>query len=176
MCFITSGVADDIVPKSVASSYHQFIMNNNIKSLEKILIEIHFILKVTKSSMVKPCRDISITLIMTIREGGIKIKKNSYPKGKGKGKVVRSKSIPIKKVDSDIAPTSNPNEAISFYFQHKGHWKCSCRKSMEDVNKNKSNKFGTLSNFMIKFHSTSTFSSCILNIGCGTHISMTCSD
>ena len=116
------------------------------------LMELHYLLIVAKASIQETAH--LVDPILVIDCGSAKRKRVSHHKGKGKGKVVRSKSIPIKKVDSDIAPTSNPNEAISFYFQHKGHWKCSCRKSMEDVNKNKSNKFGTLSNFMIKFHST----------------------
>lgn len=39
----------------------------------------------------------------------------------GKGKVGQSNSNP-KKVDSNIALVSDPNEAICFYCQLKGHW------------------------------------------------------
>lgn len=87
----------------------------------------------------------------------------------GKGKVGQSNSNP-KKVDSNIALVSDPNEAICFYSQLKGHWKCSYPKYLEDIKKNNAKGTNTSCIFMIKLHSASKFDSWILDTEYGTHI------
>lgn len=54
-------------------------MNCDMNNLEKTLMELHGMLKTNEASMVKPSIAISTTLIVAIREGGIKRKKTSYP-------------------------------------------------------------------------------------------------
>ncbi|GJY32681.1 retrotransposon protein, putative, ty1-copia subclass [Tanacetum coccineum] len=38
-----------------------------------------------------------------------------------------------RKTESEIAPTSDQKEAVCFYCNTKGHWKCSCPKYLKDL-------------------------------------------
>lgn len=86
----------DIVLNWLGSSYQQSILNFNMNNMEKSLIELHGMLNTAEGSMVKPCSTSSTTLVLAIRKGGIKRKKTSYPKGKGKGIIGGSKLNPKK--------------------------------------------------------------------------------
>nr|GEX21957.1 hypothetical protein [Tanacetum cinerariifolium] len=55
-----------------------------------------------------------------------------------KGYIDRSK----RKVEYEIAPTSDPKEAVCFYCNTKGHWKCSCPKYIKDLKDRKVEKGG----------------------------------
>ena len=72
--------------------------------------------------MVKTRSTISTTLVLAIREGGVKRKKTSYPRGKGNENVGGSNPNP-KKDNSDITPVSGPKEVVFFYYEEKQHWK-----------------------------------------------------
>ena len=140
-------------------------MNN----MEKTLMELHGMLKSAEASMGKPIQNTSAP-VLAIREGGYKKNKVSFPKGKGKSKVAHNHAKK-RKTDSEIVPVSDPSEAVCFYFQQKGHWKCSCPKYLEDLKNNKAKVIGTLGIFMIELHNTTSSSdSWVLDTGCGTHI------
>jgi hypothetical protein len=103
-------------------------------------------------------------------QGTAKKGKVSHPRGKGKAKVGQSNQGLKRKFDPEIAPSTDPNEAICFYCQEKGHWKRSCPKYLDEVKKNKAIGGGSSGMFMIELHSISTSSSWVLDSGCGTHI------
>lgn len=63
------------------------------------------------------------------------------------------------KFDFDRAPTTDPNEAISFNYERKGHWKRSLPKYLGDLKKEKVKETGTSSIFLIELHSTSNYNS-----------------
>lgn len=67
--------------------YHQFILNFNMKNTEKILMELHGMLKTINANMIKPRSINSTTHVMAISEDGVKRNKTFHPKGKVKGKV-----------------------------------------------------------------------------------------
>ncbi|GKD39096.1 retrotransposon protein, putative, ty1-copia subclass, partial [Tanacetum coccineum] len=45
-----------------------------------------------------------------------------------------------RKAESEIAPTSDPKEAVCFYYNTKGHWKRSCPKYLKDLKDEKVKK------------------------------------
>ncbi|GJT08322.1 retrotransposon protein, putative, ty1-copia subclass [Tanacetum coccineum] len=47
-----------------------------------------------------------------------------------------------RKAESEIAPTSDPKEAMCFYYNTKGHWKRSCLKYLKDLKDGKVEKGG----------------------------------
>ena len=162
-------LAIDMVLNSLSSAYKQFIVNFNMNSMEKTLMELHGMLKSAEVSMGKPIQNASAP-VLAIREGGYKKKKVSFPKGKGKSKVSHNHAKK-RKTDSEIAPVSDPSEAVCFYCQQKGHWKRSCPKYLEDLKNNKAKGIGTSGIFMIELHNTTSSSdSWVLDTGCGTHI------
>nr|GEV56505.1 ribonuclease H-like domain-containing protein [Tanacetum cinerariifolium] len=65
-----------------------------------------------------------------------------YDDANKKGKAAQGKSDrgSKRKVKSDIAPTSDPKEAVCFYCNTKGHWKCSCPKYLKDLKDRKVKK------------------------------------
>ncbi|KAJ9551376.1 hypothetical protein OSB04_015421 [Centaurea solstitialis] len=131
----------------------------------------HDMLRSAEANMGKTQSAYSTAPVLAIREGGCKKKKVSHPKGKGKAKVVpRNQGLKRKAETSNILPTSDPKEAISFYCQEKGHWKRSCPKYLEVLKVNKAKECGTSGIFMIELHSTSVSNSWVLDTGCGTHI------
>ncbi|GKC53952.1 retrotransposon protein, putative, ty1-copia subclass [Tanacetum coccineum] len=52
-----------------------------------------------------------------------------------KGKATKGKSDfgSKRKAESEIAPTSDPKEAVCFYCNTKGHWKRSCLQNLKDL-------------------------------------------
>lgn len=121
-------------------------------------MELQGMLRTTDASMVNSRRVSSTDPIWASREGGLKIKKTSNPKWKGKCKVGHSNPN-LKNVYYDITPTSDPNEAIYFYCQQNMHWKRRCLKYLdfqflEEIKRKKSKGIGTSSMFMINLNYT----------------------
>ena len=163
--------AIDMVLNSLNGSFKQFIVNYNMNNFEKTLMELHGMLRSAEASMGKTQVN-NPAPVLAIREGGYQKKKVSHPKGKGKGKMVYPNKGQKRKMDStDIAPASDPKEAVCFYCQEKGHWKRSCPKYLEDLKAGKV-KASSSGIFSIEFHniSTSISRSWVLDTGCGTHI------
>ncbi|GKD79526.1 retrotransposon protein, putative, ty1-copia subclass [Tanacetum coccineum] len=75
-----------------------------------------------------------------------------------------------RKAESEIAPTSDPKEAVCFYYNTKGHWKRSCLKYLKDLKDGKFEKGSHSGMFMIELYNTTTSDSWVLDTGCGTHI------
>ncbi|GJS95751.1 retrotransposon protein, putative, ty1-copia subclass [Tanacetum coccineum] len=73
-------------------------------------------------------------------------------------------------LNSEIAPTSDPKEAVCFYCNTKGHWKRSCPKYLKDLKDGKVKKGDHSSMYMIELHNTTTSDSWVLDTGCGTYI------
>ncbi|GJV42317.1 retrotransposon protein, putative, ty1-copia subclass [Tanacetum coccineum] len=78
--------------------------------------------------------------------------------------------VGLREAESEIAPTSDPKEAVCFYSNTKGHWKRSCQKYLKDLKDGKVEKGGHSGMFMIELHNTTTSDSWVLDTGCGTHI------
>ncbi|GJT04190.1 retrotransposon protein, putative, ty1-copia subclass [Tanacetum coccineum] len=87
------------------------------------------------------------------------------------GKERPQKESPNKrKVKYEIAPTSDPKEAVCFYYNTKGHWKRSCPKYLKDLKDGKVEKGSHSGMFMIELHNTITLDSWVMDTVCGTYI------
>ncbi|GJT04791.1 retrotransposon protein, putative, ty1-copia subclass [Tanacetum coccineum] len=111
----------------------------------------------------------SLAPVLTV---GHNAKKRKTSHSIWKGKVAKGKSDrgSKRKAESEIAPTSDPKEAVCFYCNTKGHWKHSCLKYLKDLKDEKVKKGSHSGMFMIELHNTTTLDSWILDTGCGTHI------
>lgn len=77
-------LASDVILTSLTSSYKQFTIKYYINGLEKSTMELHGLLKKTEENSVPPRNTRSTTLVLAIREGGVKRKRSSHPNVKGK--------------------------------------------------------------------------------------------
>ncbi|GJS65671.1 retrotransposon protein, putative, ty1-copia subclass [Tanacetum coccineum] len=71
-----------------------------------------------------------------------KKRKTSHSNWKGKATQGKSDRGSKRKVDSEIAPTGDPKEAVCFYCNTKGHWKHSWPKYLKDLKDEKVKKGG----------------------------------
>ncbi|XP_072151054.1 uncharacterized protein [Setaria viridis] len=76
-------LAIDIILQLLPTSYKPFILNYQMNGMEKILLELHGMLKIAKESIKK-----NLTHVMMVQKENKKRKRWTPPKGKGKGKVV----------------------------------------------------------------------------------------
>nr|GEX98387.1 hypothetical protein [Tanacetum cinerariifolium] len=60
-------------------------------------------------------------------------RKTSHSNWKGKAAQGKSDRGSKRKVEYEIAPTSDPKEAVCFYYNTKGNWKRSCPKYLKDL-------------------------------------------
>ncbi|GKG33197.1 LRR receptor-like serine/threonine-protein kinase ERECTA, partial [Tanacetum coccineum] len=81
--------------------------------------------------------------VMAIGHNAKKIK-ISHSNWKGKAAKGKSDYGSKRKAKSDIAPMSDPKEAVCFYCNIKGHWKRSCLKYLKDLKDRKVEKGGHL--------------------------------
>ncbi|GJU09440.1 retrotransposon protein, putative, ty1-copia subclass [Tanacetum coccineum] len=108
----------NIILSGMPADYNQFVLSYQMKGKETSIMELH-------------------SLLQTVEQG---IKKSDVPSGKAiQGKSDRGSK---RKVESEIAPTSDPKEAVCFYCNTKGHWKRSCPKYLKDLKDGKVEKGG----------------------------------
>ncbi|GJW85926.1 retrotransposon protein, putative, ty1-copia subclass [Tanacetum coccineum] len=69
-----------------------------------------------------------------------KKRKTSHSNWKGKAAKGKFDRGSKKKVEYEIAPTSDLKEAVCFYCNTKGHWKSSCPKYLKDLKDGKLEK------------------------------------
>ncbi|GKA36990.1 retrotransposon protein, putative, ty1-copia subclass, partial [Tanacetum coccineum] len=74
----------------------------------------------------------SVALVLTVGHNAKKIK-TSHSNWKGKAAKGKSDCGSKRKAESEIAPTSDPKEAVCFYCNTKGHWNHSCPKYLKDL-------------------------------------------
>nr|GEW22539.1 hypothetical protein [Tanacetum cinerariifolium] len=88
---------------------------------------------------------INIILSAHVLTVGHNAKKRKTSPSNWKGKAAKGKFDHGSKRndESEIAPTSNPKEAVCFHYNIKGHWKRSCPKYMKDLKDGKVKKVVT---------------------------------
>ncbi|GJW09519.1 retrotransposon protein, putative, ty1-copia subclass [Tanacetum coccineum] len=86
--------------------------------------------------------DVTSTSAAPVLTVGHNTKKIKTSHSNWKGKVTKEKSShgSKRKVVSEIAPTSDPKEAVCFYCNTKGHWKHSCPKYLKGLKDEKVEK------------------------------------
>jgi len=164
-------LATDFILNSLTSSYDSFVLNYNMNSMEKSIMELHGMLKTAESNIAKAKP--AAAAVLAIREGGVKKKKANAFKGKGKGKgTPNSFSKPKGAASTSKIPQSqNTKEATCFHCGEKGHWRRSCPTYMKGLEDLKAKGIAKPSGmFMIELNNTSISNSWVLDTGCGTHI------
>ena len=78
---IHDDIAVDVILQSLPPSYEPFIMNFQMNGMEKLLFELHGMLKTAEESIKK-----STNHVMVVQKENRKRKRWTPPKGKGKGK------------------------------------------------------------------------------------------
>nr|GEW85487.1 hypothetical protein [Tanacetum cinerariifolium] len=109
--------------------------------------------------------DVPSTSAATVLTDGHTAKKRKTSHSNRKEKAVKEKSDcrSKRKVESKIAPTSDPKEAVCFYCNTKGHWKSSCPKYLKDLKDGKVEKGSHSGMFMIELHNTTTSNPWVLD-------------
>lgn len=124
-------------------------MNN----LKKTNMELHDMLKTSKTNMAKPRTPAGAAPVLAIREGNVKKKKSNYPNGKCKGKL----GAPNPTLTLREKERLNLRYLLQIIMMRKyvSTTKKSDTKRVHVLNKFKAKGCGTSCTFMIKLHSTS---------------------
>ncbi|GJW49171.1 retrotransposon protein, putative, ty1-copia subclass [Tanacetum coccineum] len=160
----------NIILSGLPADYNQFVLSYQMNRKETSIMELHSLLQTAKQRIKKIyVPSTSVALVLTVGHN-VKKRKTSHSNWKGKAAKGNSNRGSKRKDESDIAPTSDPKEAVCFYCNTKWHWKCSCPKYLKDLKDGKVKKGSHSGLFMIELHNTTTLDSWVLDTGCGTHI------
>ncbi|GKE13645.1 hypothetical protein Tco_1421222 [Tanacetum coccineum] len=110
---IDAKLSINIILSSLPADYNQFVLSYQMNRKETSIIELHSLLQTAEQ----------------------RIKKIDAAQGK-------SDRGSKRKAESEIAPTSDPKEAVCFYYNIKGHWKRSYPKYLKDLKDGKVKKGG----------------------------------
>jgi hypothetical protein len=99
-------------------------MNFHMNGMEKIVAELHGMLKTTEDSIKK-----NPNHVMIVQKEKKKKKRFTPPRGKGKEKVSDEPSSSKHKTKGKSGPS--PDEEC-FYYDKKGHWFMNYKKYMEE--------------------------------------------
>jgi hypothetical protein len=116
-----------VILQSLSACYEPFIMNFHINGMEKMLVELHGMLKIVEESIKKNPNHV----IMVPKEKN-KRKCWTPPKGKGKKKV--SDKPPSSKPKTKGKSGPSPDEEC-FQCHKKGHWFRNWKKYLDDLKK-----------------------------------------
>ena len=160
----------NIILSGLPADYNQFVLSYQMNGKETSIMELHSLLQTAEQGIKKI--DMPSTSAAPVLTVGHHAKKRKTSHSNWKGKTTKGKSDhgSKRKAESEIAPTSDPKEAVCFYCNTKGHWKRSCPKYLKDLKDGKVEKGSHSGMFMIELHNTTTSDSWVLDTGCGTHI------
>nr|GEX31630.1 hypothetical protein [Tanacetum cinerariifolium] len=116
----------NIILSDLLADYNQFVLSYQMNEKETSIMELHILLKTAKQGIKKS--DVPSTSAAPVLTVGHNAKKRKTSLSNWKGKATQGKSErgSKRKVKYEIAPTSDPKEAVCFYCNTKGHWKRSC--------------------------------------------------
>nr|GEV14929.1 retrotransposon protein, putative, Ty1-copia subclass [Tanacetum cinerariifolium] len=116
----------NIILSGLPADYNQFVLSYQMNEKETSIMELHSLLQAAEQGIKKI--DVPSTSTAHVVSVGHNGKKRKTSHSNWKGKFDRGSK---RKVESEIAPTSNPKEAVYFYCNTKGHWKRSCPKYLK---------------------------------------------
>ncbi|GKE61766.1 putative RNA-directed DNA polymerase [Tanacetum coccineum] len=159
----------NIVLGSLTPANEHFLMQYTMHGMDKTIMELHDMLKNVEENMAmhKPSTS-SSTLVLAIKEGGVKKKRKSRSKGKGKAPAAAPK--PKEKGKDTSAPKENSEDATCYHYEEKGHWRNTCQKFLDELKKLKAKGVGPQGTYTIELHSTSSSNYWVLDTCCGSHI------
>ncbi|GJU25310.1 retrotransposon protein, putative, ty1-copia subclass [Tanacetum coccineum] len=132
----------NIILSSLPADYNQFVLSYQMNRKETSIMELYSLLQTAEQGIKKiDVPSTSATPVLTV---GYNVKKRKTYHSNWKGKAIQGKSDrgSKRKAESEIAPTSDPKEAMCFYYNTKGHWKRSCLKYLKDLKDGKVEKGG----------------------------------
>ncbi|GJW23877.1 retrotransposon protein, putative, ty1-copia subclass [Tanacetum coccineum] len=123
----------NIILSGLPADYNQFVLSYQMNGKETSIMELHSLLQTAEQGIKKS--DVPSTSAAPVLNVGHNAKKRKTSHSNWKGKATQGKSDrgSKRKVDSEIAPTGDPKEAVCFYCNTKGHWKRSCPKYLKDL-------------------------------------------
>ncbi|GKA60188.1 retrotransposon protein, putative, ty1-copia subclass [Tanacetum coccineum] len=152
----------NIILSSLPADYNQFVLLYQINEKETSIMELHSFLQTAEQGIKKiDVPSTSEALVLTVGHNAKK-RKTSHSNWKGKAIKGKSNRGSKRKAESDIAPTSNPKEAVCFYCNTKGHWKRSYPKYLKDL---KDGKLLIAKTYMKTVECISHNGNVILNVG-----------
>ena len=147
----------DLILNSLPDSYDQFIMNYNMNDMDKLISELHAMLKTAKQNIKKKPGNI------------LMIQKGKGMKKKGQGNAMAMKSSRPKPKPKPKPKAKPPKEGVCFHCNESGHWKRNYKSYLEDLKKKKSSHTTTSGIYIIEIN-LSTSTSWALDTGCRPHI------
>ncbi|GJV45254.1 retrovirus-related pol polyprotein from transposon TNT 1-94 [Tanacetum coccineum] len=123
----------NMILSGLPADYNQFVLSYQMNGKETSIMELHSLLQTAEQGIKKS--DVPSTSAAPVLNVGHNAKKRKTSHSNWKGKATQGKSDrgSKRKVDSEIAPTGDPKEAVCFYCNTKGHWKRSCPKYLKDL-------------------------------------------
>nr|GEW76500.1 hypothetical protein [Tanacetum cinerariifolium] len=123
----------NIILSGLPTDYNQFVLSYQMNKKETLIMKLHSLLQTAEQGIKKS--DVPFTLAASVLTVGYNAKKRKTSHSNWKGKATQGKSDrgSKRKVEFEIAPTSDPKEAVCFYYNTKGHWKRSYPKYLKDL-------------------------------------------
>nr|GEZ92932.1 hypothetical protein [Tanacetum cinerariifolium] len=133
----------NIILSGLPADYNQFVLSYQMNIKETSIIELHSLLQSAEQGIKKiNVPSTSVAPVLTVGHNAKK-RKTSHSNWKGKAAKGKSDRGSKRKAEYDIAPTSDPKEAVCFYCNTKGHWKRSCPKYLKDLKMERSKRVVT---------------------------------
>ncbi|KAI3729037.1 hypothetical protein L6452_17683 [Arctium lappa] len=138
------------------NSYSQFVMNYNMHDFDKSLPTLLNMLRTAEQELAK-----NKSTILMVRKD---------KKGKSKGKSIAKPTSKSLKPKGGIKKpkVTVPKEGECFYCNKPGHWKMNCPLYVQE--KKKGSVTSTLGIYVIEDNLSTSYTSWVLDIGCGSHI------
>ncbi|KAJ9565413.1 hypothetical protein OSB04_001379 [Centaurea solstitialis] len=125
-------LATDTILNSLSDDYKPFVVNYNMKNMEKSIAELHSMLKTTELNMGTKNKTKDVLMV---RDGGVKKKNGHTSISKGKGPVQAVQSAPKKGKGKGkgkkVKPNKSSTENRCFTCNEVGHWRQNCPKHHE---------------------------------------------
>ncbi|GKB37592.1 retrotransposon protein, putative, ty1-copia subclass [Tanacetum coccineum] len=123
----------NIILSGMPADYNQFMLSYQMNEKETSIMKLHSLLQTTEQGI--KIIDVPSTSVAPVLTVGHNAKKKKTYHSNWKGKAAKGKSDrgSKRKAESEIAPTSDPKEAVSFYCNTKGNWKHSWPKYLKDL-------------------------------------------
>ncbi|GJV08347.1 retrotransposon protein, putative, ty1-copia subclass [Tanacetum coccineum] len=123
----------NMILSGLPADYNQFVLSYQMNGKETSVMKLHSLLQTAEHRIKKS--DVPSTSAAPVLNVGHNAKKRKTSHSNWKGKATQGKSDrgSKRKVDYEIAPTGDPKEAVCFYCNTKGHWKCICPKYLKDL-------------------------------------------
>nr|GFD20778.1 hypothetical protein [Tanacetum cinerariifolium] len=100
----------NIIISGLPGDYNQFVLSYQMNEKETLIMELHSLLKTAEQGIKKT----SAAHLLTVGHNEKKTK-TSHSNGKGNSAKVKSDRGSKRKAEFEIAPTSDPKEAVCFY-------------------------------------------------------------